>query len=126
MNDNMLEFGGDIYILDFEALDKFLFVDDKDKKTLEIEERDVYNNPNDLTKQTAKEVIRKEYINDKEINGIRYELITDMLNTIFSSSAGDDEEDLLGPERALSKTPLSYKMAFNTLIKYKIIKKIEE
>lgn len=38
----------------------------------------------------------------------------------------DDESDTsLGADRALEKTPLSYKFAFNTLIEYGILKEKE-
>jgi hypothetical protein len=125
MNDMLLEFGGNHYMVDFDALDNFLFVDADERKTYEVETRVVYNDRGEPDMVTAKEETTKEFINEKEINGIRYELITDMLSTVFNTNIGDDGDDILGAKRTLEQAPFSYKMAFNTLIKYKIIKEIK-
>ena len=60
----------------------------------------------------------------KEIDAAKFEIIRTMLDVVLDY--GDDESDTsLGSERALEKTPLSFKLAFNTLINYGIIKEKE-
>ena len=73
----LLEFGGTYYCIDFDSLDKFLFVKD-DKKVIEIEIREIFGDIEQPNKVTGSEKITKEFINEKEINGIRYELQMDL------------------------------------------------
>lgn len=122
MDNLFLEFGGRNYIVSFENLDDFLWVDDKNREVSETETRTIFTADG---KENGKEITVNTKVNEKEINGIRYELITGMLQTILEYSAGDDDDDLLGAKRALEKMPFAYKLAFNTLIKYEIIKEVK-
>ena len=119
MSELYLDFGGKDYYLDFDELDKFLFVDIGGKEVSETEERIMFS---DSGEETGKEVTVKTSVNEKEINGVRYEMITGMIQVILDARDGDDGDDLLGAKIALEKAPLAYKLAFNTLMKYKIIK----
>jgi hypothetical protein len=122
MKNFYLEFGGKHYFIDFEELDNFLWVDDMDREVSETETRTIYTAEG---KENGSEVTKKETVNEKEINGVRYEIITGMIQTVLEYSAGDDDDDLLGAKRALEKMPFAYKLAFNTLIKYEIIKEVK-
>jgi hypothetical protein len=123
MEDLYLNFGGREYYIDFDELDKFLFVKLDDKKVEETEERMIFDKDGNLT---GAEKTSKSFTNEKEINGVRYEVITNMLETILYSNSGEDGDDLLGAKRVLDDASLAYKLAFNTLIKYKILKEIKE
>jgi len=119
MSELYLDFGGANYYIDFDELDEFLFVDIEGKEVSETEVRTIYTKDGE---PNGNEVTVKTSINEKEINGVRYEIITGMIQAILDARDGDDDDDLLGAKIALEKAPLAYKLAFNTLMKYKIIK----
>jgi hypothetical protein len=48
-----------------------------------------------------------------------------MIDTLLDFIDDDEEDITLGSERALSKKPLSYQLAFNTLYNYGILKEKE-
>lgn len=123
MDDLLLEFGGYYYYLDFEALDEFLRNDEETPK--KVEETEIFEKYDEKDKPFQKTILTRSSINEKEINGIRYEMVGNMLDAIFSNVEGGDGDDLLGGKRALSDAPLSYKLAINTLIKYNILKQIK-
>jgi hypothetical protein len=122
MKNLYLEFGGNYYYIDFDGLDKFLWIKDNDKEVSDTEHRTIYTAEGE---PNGSEIVKKISINEKEINGVRYELITSMLQTVLDFSDGDDDDDLLGAKKALEKMPFAYKLAFNTLIKYNIIKELK-
>jgi hypothetical protein len=118
----MIEFGGILYYIDLGTLDKVL--------------SPVGLKPNDVVKTNEKKTFKdsegniisiEEYesssLRGKEIDAAKFEIIRTMIEVIL---AYEDESDAsLGAERALEKTPLSYKLAFNTLYNYGIIKEKE-
>ena len=60
----------------------------------------------------------------KEIDAPKYDILRMLIEVLIDYD--DDESDTsLGSERALEKTPLSYKLAFNTLFNYGILKEKE-
>jgi hypothetical protein len=119
----MIEFGGIIYYIDLKVLDKVLSPDGfkpSDKVT---------STTITTTKDASGDVISIEEVENsmlrgKEIDAAKFEIIRTMIEIILDFD--DDETDTsLGAERALEKTPLSYKIAFNTLLHYGIIKEQE-
>jgi hypothetical protein len=118
----MIEFGGTVYYIDLGVLDKIL--------------TPTGVKPNDIIKTNEKKILKdgegnitsiEEYeassLRGKEIDAAKFEVIRTMIEVIL---AYEDESDAsLGAERALEKTPLSYKLAFNTLYNYGIIKEKE-
>jgi len=59
----------------------------------------------------------------KEIDAPKYDILKTMLEVLLDYE--EDADTDLGAERALSTTPLSHKLAFNTLYKYGILKETE-
>ena len=59
----------------------------------------------------------------KEIDTAKFEVIRTMLEIVLDYE--DESDTSLGAERALEKMPLSYKLAFNTLYNYGILKEKE-
>jgi hypothetical protein len=45
---------------------------------------------------------------------------------VLDYDGGEEDDALLGAERALNKTPLSYQIAFNTLLSYGVLKEKEK
>ncbi|MHA1988370.1 MAG: hypothetical protein ACW98D_17180 [Promethearchaeota archaeon] len=122
MKELYLEFGEKYFTIDFTALDGFLFIDDSNR---EVSETTEHVNRGEDGNVISSYTDTKTMVNGKEINGVRYEVISGMLATVLEHTAGDDDDDLLGAKRALEKMPFAYKIAFNTLLEYKIIKEIK-
>jgi len=118
----MIEFGGILYYLDIDALDKAITPKtgkptDKISLTEHKEVTDVKG------KLVGTETVVTTSLRGKEIDGPKYDILRMMVETLIDY---DDESDTsLGAERALDKTPLSYKLAFNTLYNYGILKEKE-
>lgn len=118
----MIEFGGVLYYIDLTALDKAI--------------TPVGFKPNDkissFTTTTTKdstgmiisiEEIENSMLRGKEIDAAKFEIIRTMIEILLDTE--DESDSSLGAERALEKMPLSYKLAFNTLYNYGIIKEKE-
>ena len=118
----MIEFGGIFYYIDLSALDKTL--------------APAGSKPTDLIKTIEKKITKdgdgniisfEEYEvstpRGREIDTGRFEVIRTMLEIILDYQ--DESDTSLGAERALDKTPLSYRLAFNTLYNYGILKEKE-
>lgn len=120
----MIEFGGVIYYFDMDALDKALVpkgykLTDTIKTTLT---KTYFDNEG---KETGKEESVELAPRAKEIDGPKYEIFRTMIEILLDFQSDDEEDFSLGAERALSKKPLSYQLAFNTLYNYGILKEKE-
>jgi len=118
--DFYLEFGGVNYYVDFDALDSLLDIDKKNTKKNVIETETIisYDNENNIIGKT---VTKRENERNKEINLASYETLRLLMEVIFSYQ-NEDMDDTLGAQRALDSSTLPFKLSFNTLIKYGIIK----
>lgn len=118
----MIEFGGITYYIDIEALDRAITpkgVKPTDKISL-LEVKEVKDNQGVVV---GTESLETTSLRGKEIDGPKYDVIRMMVETMIDY---DEESDTsLGADRALEKTPLSYKIAFNTLYNYGILKEKE-
>ena len=118
----MIEFGGVIYYIDVNALDKAITppsVKPTDKVTL-TETKTVRNEKGELI---GTETVETTSLRGKEIDGAKYDIIRMMLEVLIDYD--EETDDSLGVDRALDKTPLSYRVAFNTLYNYGILKEKE-
>ena len=112
----MIEFGGKYYMIDLDALDEIISKEES-LKAQDIIETDVAQetvNGNLKTITTTRTIPK-----GKEIDGAMYDTIRLMLEIVMTRE--DDMDDTLGLDRALDSMPFNYKIAFNTLIKYKIL-----
>jgi hypothetical protein len=119
----MIEFGGSIYYIDLDALEKTILpkgVNPTDK-VIEREEKVQVDAENKIISTDITEVSRER---GREIDGAKYEIIRLMMEVLMDGSEETDDATL-GAERALDKTSLSYKIAFNTLHNYGILKEQE-
>jgi len=119
----MIEFGGSIYYIDLDALEKTIIpkgVNPTDK-VIEREEKVHVDSDNKVVHTDITEVSRER---GREIDGAKYEMIRLMMEILMDGSEETDDTTL-GAERALDKTSLSYKIAFNTLYNYGILKEQE-
>jgi hypothetical protein len=118
----MIEFGGSYYYIDFDALDKVV-CSDKAWKAGKVTDVEIRTVSDEKGKKTGEERVEKTYYKGKEIDGAKYDLIRLFIEVLIDYD--DDVDDTLGTDRALGKTPLSYKIAFNTLLKEGILKEKE-
>jgi hypothetical protein len=119
--DIILEFGGVAYYIDFDGIDNILKTDDPDLVSKEIEENETettyINGGIEKTK-----VNTRTYHKGREVDLSKYETYRTLLEILLTYNESDD--DSLGVERSLSKTPLPFRIAFNTLVKYGILKSL--
>lgn len=119
----MIEFGGSIYYIDLDALEKTIKPNgvDPTEKVVEREEK-VYADAEG--KISGSEIVEVSRERGREIDGAKYEMIRLMMEILMDGTE-EIEDATLGVERALGKTSLSYKIAFNTLYNYGILKEQE-
>ena len=119
----MIEFGGSFYYIDIEALDKVIKPNgvNQTDKVIEREEKIHLDENNKLVYSDITEVSRDR---GKEIDGAKYEMFRLMIEILMDNTEETDDTSL-GAERALEKTSLSYKIAFNKLYHYGILKEQE-
>jgi hypothetical protein len=118
----MIEFGGIIYYIDIDALDKA--ITPKGSKPTDMvtlfEKKEVFG-PDGVS--NGVELNETKSVRGKEIDGPKYDVIRMMIEVLIDY---DEETDTtMGVDRALGKTPLSVKLAFNTLYNYGILKEKE-
>lgn len=119
----MIEFGGIVYYLDVDALDKSI-TPKVGKPTDKISLTECKEVTDENGKVIGTETVVTTSLRGKEIDGPKYEIFRLMIETLIDYD--DDENDTsMGVDRALAKTPLSYKLAFNTLYNYGILKEKE-
>lgn len=121
MEENFLDFGGTTYYIDLNAFDKLLTIEDGDtsKTVSDTVETKFYDADGKLTNsETSITTTRHK----KEINIATYETLRMFLEIVLTYN--DESDDTLGADRALLSAPLSFKIAFNTLLKHGIIKEL--
>jgi len=116
----MIKIFGDLYYIDFEKLDVFVADGQKENvfKTVDKE----YNYDNELVKT---KIIETAEPTTKEVNVVRYEIIRNFIDDISMAGGTSDEHDEMLGSNNLIKTDVKFKLAYNTLIFYKILKKID-
>lgn len=122
----MIDFGDKTYYFDLEALTKVITIKPKTKKTelidlvSEFNITTTYDGGGNLISTLMTETKRE---NMNVLDGPKYDVLRLCIETIIDFR--DELDDTLGADRAFASTPLSYKMAFNTLIKAGILKEQE-
>ena len=117
--ENLIDIGGVIYTLDLEVYSKLLVICD-DEKGVETETKTDYDTTG---KPIGTTVTSREYDRVTDIDGPKYDVVRMCLEILLTFQ--DEFDDELGIERALAKTPISFKLAFNTLLSYGILKEEE-
>ena len=119
----MIEFGGLLYYIDLKALDKAI-TPDGFKPDDKVTSTTITINKDSSGGIISIEEIENSMLRGKEIDAAKFEIIRTMLDFVLDFD--QEEMDLsLGGDRALEKMSLSFKLAFNTLINYGIIKEKE-
>lgn len=118
----MIEFGGVIYYIDIDALQKVVTPKGV-KPTDKVTTTDVKTVTNEEGKVVGTETIDSVRERGMDIEVVKYDTIRLLLETIIDNN--DEVDDSMGADRALEKTSIPFKLAFNTLYNYGIIKEKE-
>lgn len=116
----MLEIGGIEYTIDLDMLGTVITTKASGEKT--ITEKETKKILDDKGELIGTEVYTKEFERVREIDMAKYETIRVLFEVILSSQ--EEVDDDLGIDRALNKLPLPFKLSFNTLLEYGIIKEL--
>jgi len=120
----MIEFGGNIYYIDINAIGetiKQLGINATDL----ITDKEIKTTLDESGKKTGTEIIEVTRERGLDMDVAKYDVIRLMLDVVMDGN-NETEDDSLGLDRALEKTSLPFKIAFNSLIKYGILKEVEE
>lgn len=119
--DTMLDFGGSVYYLNVNRFTELIKMDHPNGNVIiETTTKEIKDAQG---KTITSEVVTVKRERDMYIQQTMYELLREMIDIVLNETDELDEE--LGSERALDKMSISYKMAFNTLIYYKILVVVE-
>jgi hypothetical protein len=118
----MIEFGGLMYYIDIDALEKIISPELDPSKLVETHTKtylDVNGNIHSVeVNESSTERVR-------EVNAAKYDLVRTMIEVILDVVDSDEIDDTMGAERGLEKASFSFKIAFNTLYQYGILKEKE-
>jgi len=122
---SLLKIGNEVYIIDFEAIDKLIGGEPEFKEDFQEESETVFYYQIEAKKEklVQKQETIKKFKKGKEIDLTKYELVKTLIDILISNN--DEVDDALGFERAIGNMPISFKLAFNTLKYYRILKKID-
>jgi hypothetical protein len=120
----MIDYAGSIYYIDLDEFDRIISYNPTSgsDKFVTSEKKITRNEKNEVV---SIEEFESQNTKGKEIDGPKYEVMRMMLEIIMDEK-NEDVDTSLGIDRALQKTPLSYRIAFNTLLHYGVIKEIND
>ena len=114
----MIQFGENTYYIDIDVLESVISPELHPSKLVETQTK-TYLDENG--KIISVEVNEHSTERVREVNAAKYDLIRTMIEVVLDVT--DDEiDETLGAERGLEKASLSFKIAFNTLYEYGILK----
>lgn len=114
---NLIDIGGSMFKIDLNAFNDALATKETKDKKIEVETISNYASDGTMLGFTVKNV---EVERGMEIDGPKYELLRMCLEIILSYN--EDVDDSMGITKALESTTIPFKIAFNTLISYGILK----
>ena len=118
----MLDYGSTLYYSDITAFEKAVTSNGyKSKDKITTTETTTLSDADGKIINVEQTTITTD--RPREIDGSKFELLRTMLEVLIDLE--DDGDTTLGAERALAKTSFSYKLAFNTLYNYGILKEKE-
>lgn len=120
IDDNMIDIGGVMFILDIEMYTKVLTTIDNKDTTTEVETKTNYDEKGGVIGFT---VTNREYEKGTEVDAPKYDLLRMCIEILLTYN--EEVDDQMGLERALASTTIPFKMAFNTLLNYGILKEVE-
>jgi hypothetical protein len=118
----MIDIFGEIYYIDFEQVDLFLGWDPKLKagEVTETQQTKILDGEGNLL---STEIIETTARKPQEINAVRFDLIRNLIDDLGDEQANDSDIALGEKPENMS---LSFKLAFNTLRAYQILKPLKD
>jgi hypothetical protein len=114
----MIELFGGSYIIDLDNLQDYVYTK-TDMVSTENKVEQYVNQDGDVTNQT---ITKTDVPVNKEFNTPKYEMVREFIMFIMDYSETIDET--MGVKRGLMATSPGFKLAFNTLRQYNILKEI--
>lgn len=118
----MIQFGENTYYIDIDVLESVISPELHPSKLVETQTK-TYLDENG--KIISVEVNEHSTERIREVNAAKYDLIRTMIEVVLDVTDSDEIDATLGAERGLEKASLSFKLAFNTLYEYGILKEKE-
>jgi len=119
--EGMIDIGGSVFTIDLHAFSEVLATIDKgDGKSYETETNTNYDARGQVISAT---VTSREFEKGKEIDAAKYDVLRMCLEIIFTYN--EEVDDAMGLSKALDDTTIPFKLAFNTLLDYGILKEVE-
>lgn len=117
--DNLIDIGGSIFKIDLDAFNNALVTKDTNNKRVEVETLSNFDENGKLIGFTVKNL---ETERGTEIDGPKYDLLRMCLEILFTYN--EEVDDAMGISKALESTTIPFKIAFNTLVNYGILKEV--
>jgi len=108
----MIKIGNGFYFIDLQKLNDFIFINESDKSDVEIETITDFRN--------EKSTVEKKYGPKVQYSGVRYELIKEMLLSVYGAGIESEGGDIKSIQ-VLDDICIGAKLAFNTLLENGII-----
>jgi hypothetical protein len=118
-NENMIDIGGTTFIIDLERYGEVISSQTEPKGN-EVETKETLDSTGTVLSTVT---TSREYDRAKEIDAPKYDLLRMCLEIILTYD--DEIDDSMGLTRGLEKTTISFKVAYNTLLNYGILKEVE-
>lgn len=119
----MLSIGDAYFYFDLKRIDELVSSEDS-LQAKEMVDEEIIEKLDSEGKVIETSRITKKYTKGKEIDGSKYDTIRFMMEILINYS-DDEGDDTLGFEHMMNKAPISFKLAFNTLVKEGILKEME-
>lgn len=116
----MIYFGGNVYYIDLDKFEDLIQVTPSKDTITDISVKSYLDEDNKAHSHERLETTRER---SPEVSSVKYDLLRSLLEIIMDD-VDEDNDDTLGVDNVLEKRPLSYRIAFNTLIKCGVL--IEE
>lgn len=118
----MLDIGGSTFIVDLNKLSELL-TDDESLKSQTVTEKEVLEVRNEKNELVSTETTTRTYNKGKEIDASRYDLFRMFFEVLLTYN--EEFDDTLGFDRAMQRATLPFKITFNTLLEYGVLKEVE-
>ena len=118
----MIQFGENTYYIDIDVLESVISPELHPSKLVETQTKTYLDEDGKIVSVEVNEHSTERV---REVNAAKYDLIRTMIEVILDVTDDDGIEDTMGAERGLEKASISFKIAFNTLYMYGILKEKE-
>ena len=116
----MIDFGGITYYIDIDAFDDIVAVKNTES-VVSIHERKTLDKDDNLIERR---IFTTTNDREREINTGKYEILRTMIEVLIDEN--EEFDTSLGIDRALESSNIGFKLAFNTLLNYGVLKEKEE